>query len=124
MTGEDVEDQLRAVDDSRMNLALNIALLGRREIVIEENQVGGNRGRRAFDFFQLPFANQRGGIGLVAVLQEFTRDLGASTERERTQLRQRFLGREIRGANILGTRSETSRSIACSLSSRRERSFC
>ncbi len=42
MAREDIQNQLRPIDDAGVNNALDIALLRRRKIVIEENQIGGN----------------------------------------------------------------------------------
>ena len=39
---KNVENELRAIDDAGVDDALDIALLRRGEIVIEENHVGGN----------------------------------------------------------------------------------
>ena len=38
--GEDVEDQLRAVDDARRERVLERALLGRVELVVDDEHVG------------------------------------------------------------------------------------
>ena len=57
MARKDVEDELRAVDHALVQDALDVALLRRREIVIEEDQVGLRRGRCAFDFFKLAATN-------------------------------------------------------------------
>jgi hypothetical protein len=60
---KNIENQLRAIDDARVDHAFNVALLRRREIVIEQNHIRGNRGCRARNFFQLALADQRGRIG-------------------------------------------------------------
>src|SRR5271165_291391 len=39
MAGEDVEDELRAVDDADFQSALKIALLRRRKLVVEDRQL-------------------------------------------------------------------------------------
>ena len=93
---KDIENQLRAIDDARVDHALDVALLRRREIVIEQNHIRGNRGRRARNFLQLALADQRGGIGPVLALGEFAGDLGARARRQRPQFVERFLGAEIR----------------------------
>ena len=64
--------------------------------MIEENHVGGNRSRCARNLLQLAFADQRGGIGPVAMLHEFAGDLGAGAGRQRAQFVERLLGAEIR----------------------------
>ena len=45
--GEDVEDQLRAVDHARLERVLEIPLLRRIELVVDEEALGAGRGERA-----------------------------------------------------------------------------
>ena len=75
--------------------ALDVALLRGREVVIEEDNVGGGRSRGAGNLFQLAFADQGSGIGAVAMLHEFARDLGPGAGSERAQLVERLLGAEV-----------------------------
>src|ERR1700688_109146 len=53
VTRKDVENELRAVDHSRIEYALDIALLRRRQIVIEKNYICRHRSGRAGNFLQL-----------------------------------------------------------------------
>src|SRR6202022_683408 len=62
---EYIENQLRAIDDARVDYALNIALLRRREVMIEQNHIRGDRRRRARNFLQLALAEQGAGAGGV-----------------------------------------------------------
>ena len=80
--GKDIEDELSAVDHSRVNQFLDIALLRRREVVIEKQQIGRNRGHRAGDFFQLSLSHERGRIWTIPMLQEFAGNFGARADRQ------------------------------------------
>ena len=82
-------------------IALDVALLRWREIVIEENQVGIGGSGRAGDLLQLAAADQRGRIGPVAPLQNFADDFGACAGRQRAQLVQRFFRAEFRNRGAL-----------------------
>ena len=95
MPREDIQNQLRAIDDTRVDDALNVALLRRREVVIEQNHIRGNRGGCARNLFQLALADQRRRIRPVLALSEFAGDLGACARRQRPQFVERFLGGEI-----------------------------
>src|SRR5260370_446575 len=97
-----LEYLLRAIDDARVDHALNIALLRRREVVIEQNHIRGNRGRSARNFLQLAFADQRGRIQPIAALCKFAGDLRARARGQRPQLVERFRGAEIRGIRRQG----------------------
>jgi len=92
---EYVENELGAIEDASVHDALDIALLRRREIVIEENQVGGNRCGRARNFFQLALADERCGIGAVTMLHEFAGNFGSGAGSKRAQFIQGLLGTEI-----------------------------
>ena len=61
--GEDIEDQLRAVDDLGGKLLFEVALLGGREVVVENDQAGVQRlaQRRHLDDFAL--TDESGGFG-------------------------------------------------------------
>jgi hypothetical protein len=74
MAGKDVEDQLRAIDDAGVQLALDVALLRWRKIVIEENDVGSRAGHRPGDLLKLAAADQCCRIELVAPLDHLTYD--------------------------------------------------
>jgi hypothetical protein len=40
VAGKDIQDELRAVDDPRVYFLLDVALLRRRKLVIDEYQLG------------------------------------------------------------------------------------
>ena len=51
---KDIENQLCPIDDSSLNDLFDVALLRRTEIVIEEKDVGIDRGGRTRDLLQFP----------------------------------------------------------------------
>lgn len=63
--------------------------------MIEEDDVGGDGGGCAGDFFELAFADERGGIGTVAMLHELAGNLGSGAGGERAQFVKRFFGAEV-----------------------------
>ena len=70
---KNIEDELGAVNHPGVDQFFNIALLRSGEIVIEQQQIGRDRGRGARDFLQFSTSDQSGRIGTVAVLQKFAR---------------------------------------------------
>ena len=64
--GEDVEDQAHAIDDPAAELALEIALLGRRQLVIEDGEARAGGGQRTRHFLHLALAGEQCGIGARA----------------------------------------------------------
>ena len=100
MLGENIENQLCAIDDAGADGTLNIALLGGREIVVKEDDVGGNGCGCAGDFLQFSLADQRGRIGAVTMLHELARDFGARAEGEGAKFVERFLGTEVGGIRL------------------------
>ena len=55
--GEDVEDQLRAIDDARVERVLERALLRRVELVVDEEHLGARLLVRALQLLELPLAH-------------------------------------------------------------------
>src|ERR1035438_5603177 len=74
LTGEDVEDELGAIDHPQIEFTLQVALLRWRQLVIEDDQIGRTRCDRAFQLLHLPAADERSGIWFLAPLKEFTDD--------------------------------------------------
>ena len=68
--GEDVEDQLRAVDHARLQSVLELALLGRRELVVHDQRLGARLRERLLQLRQLPFADVGAGIRPPPLLNE------------------------------------------------------
>ena len=97
---KDVENQLRAIDDARVNHSFDVALLRWREIVIEQNHIGGDRGRRARNLFQLAFADQRRRIGTILALRKLARNLCPRARGQGPHLVERIFGSEIGGGEI------------------------
>ena len=81
---------------------LDIALLRRTEIVIEQKNVSVRRGCGARNFFELARANQRRRIGPVAPLQDLADHFCARALGQRAQLRERFVGIELGNAGLAG----------------------
>src|SRR4029077_1216635 len=65
---ENVEDELSAVDHSGVDPRLDVALLRSGEIVIEQQQISGDRGGGSGNLIQLSTSDQRGRVGTVAAL--------------------------------------------------------
>ena len=75
--GEDVEDQLAAVEDLDLGRFFQVADLRRRQVVVEEDDVGvGGRGL-LLEFLDLALADVAGGVDLHAPLAEAADDEGA-----------------------------------------------
>ena len=67
---EDVEDQLGPVDDSRLELVLQQALLRRRELVVDEQHLRASVSVRLLQLLELPLAHVRAWIGMRPMLDE------------------------------------------------------
>ena len=68
--GEDVEDQLGAVDDSRLQSVLERTLLGRSELVVREEHLGGMGAELLLQLGELALADERPRIRVGAMLHE------------------------------------------------------
>ena len=71
--GEDVEDQLRAVDDARLERVLERPLLGRVELVVDDQHLGVRALVRLLQLLELALADVGAPVGLRAVLDELRR---------------------------------------------------
>ena len=92
---EDVEDELRAVDDLPADLLFDVPQLRRRELVVEDDDDRRRSPRttpRAC--WILPGAEKRGRIGLRPLLQHAQHDLGAGRLGQARELVERSLGLE------------------------------
>src|SRR5271166_4298823 len=54
---KNVEDELRAVDNPYVEVALQVTLLRGRELVVEDDHIGRTRRHRAFQLLQLSASN-------------------------------------------------------------------
>ena len=82
---KNVEDQLGPVDDPATNLSLNVPLLRRREVLIENHDLGLELLRNRFQLAQLPGTNQICGIVLLTLLDESPDDGSARGCSQRCQ---------------------------------------
>ena len=96
--GEDVEDQRFSVDDVALEELLQVALLRRGELVVEDHEVDvqgpGQRGQLA----RLPGADERGRVDLTAAHQFPIDGLGAGGVGEQLELVEAALGLDRRSS--------------------------
>ena len=85
---EDVEDQLRAVDDARLELVLEQPLLGRRELVVDDEHLGAGVAVRLLQLVELPLADVAARVGRRPMLDETGDRLDACRARELVELRE------------------------------------
>jgi hypothetical protein len=83
---EDVENKLRAIEDLEIEGALQVAKLGGREVVVEDDEVGAERARLATNFLHLAPADQGCGIGSRRALQCHTHNFGTRADGEFAKL--------------------------------------
>jgi hypothetical protein len=62
--GEDVENQLRAVDDPRLQCVLEQALLCRRDLAVDDQRLGPGVPKRVLQLLELALADVRAAVGL------------------------------------------------------------
>src|SRR5262249_29776455 len=99
--GEDVEDQGDAVDDVAPELLLEVALLRRRQLVVEHDDVDVGRVGEGAQLVGLPGPDGRGGVGCGAPLQHGLHGIGAGGVGEPAELGQarlRLVQRPAAGA--------------------------
>jgi len=77
VAGEDVEDQLGSVEDAAGKRGLEIAQLGGREVVVEENQIGLDGRGQGSDLLDLAGTDESGRIGTGTALEQLGGDLGS-----------------------------------------------
>ena len=97
--GEDVEDQPASVDDLHPQEVLERALLGRRQLVVRDEEVEPGLALGGRELLRLALADVPVRIDVAAVLPFRAHDLGPGGGREVRELRQGFLGRPA----VLGT---------------------
>ena len=86
VAGEDIEDELRPVNDVAGQTSLDVAELRRAEVVIEEDERGVGAGNGADDLFEFALADEAGGIRPLAALDEGGGDGGAGGAGELLEL--------------------------------------
>ena len=92
---EDVEDQLRAVDDPCVQRPFQVALLGGRQFVVEDNEIRATRRDRAFQFLQLAAADERSRVGLLTPLEKLGNNAAAGADGQFAQFGHGFFRREV-----------------------------
>ncbi len=90
--GEDVENELGAIEDGLMRLAFEISKLGGRQLVVEDDQIGAGLVAGGAQQLDLPRTEKRGRVGLGTLLQKAEHDLGARRIGETFELREALLG--------------------------------
>src|SRR4051812_15148305 len=90
--GEDVEDERRAVDDFDVERALEVALLGRGEIVVNHDHVVADVVAPRLDLLELPLADVGAGQGMGELLRYRADDLDVDGFGQPRQLFQRIGG--------------------------------
>jgi succinyl-diaminopimelate desuccinylase len=86
MLSEDVEDELRAVDDTRPELVLEHALLRGCELVVDEQNLRGRGSVVALQLRQLALPHERSRVRAHAVLHDLADRRRAGRARELAQL--------------------------------------
>ena len=92
--GEDVQDQRRSVNDLRTQRFFEIALLRRRQLVVEDDHVRLCITACGGDFIDLAFADVRRGVRLIHLLDGRAHDLRPGCPGQLAQFRRGFCGRE------------------------------
>ncbi len=94
--GEDVEDQLRAVDDARLQGVLEPPLLRRRQLAVDDEHLGTGGREGGLQLLELPLADVRAWIRFRPVLHELADGFDARRPRQLVELGElrSFLGRE------------------------------
>ena len=93
---EDVEDELRAIDDLAIERAFEIAQLRRRQLVVEDDDVdAASRRTRRRAIATLPLPRNVAGSGFGALLLHAQHDVGAGGRGEAGQLVERMFGIEV-----------------------------
>jgi hypothetical protein len=90
--GEDVEDEGGAVDGRPPQDLLQVAALGRRQLVVEDHGVGVDDVGDVAQLLGLALADEGGRIGLVPALEDALGLIGAGGVGQGGQLLQRRLG--------------------------------
>ena len=91
---EDVEDELRAIDDLAIDFGFDLPQLRRRELVVEDDEIGVGFGARRGERLDLSASEKGRGIRLRPLLQDAEDDLGACRLREAGEFLERAFGIE------------------------------
>ena len=94
VAGKNVEDELGAVEDAAGESRFKVAQLRGRKIAIEDNEIGAGGSNDGGDLFDFSGADESGGIGARAALNELGDGLAACAQEQLTKLGERFFGVE------------------------------
>ena len=86
--GEDLEDDLRAVEDPHAQRLAEVEGLDGVEVVVDDHRVGFAVGGDGAKLLDLPGADHRAAVGFDPVLHQLARDLEAGGLGEPTELQQ------------------------------------
>jgi hypothetical protein len=100
---EEIEDELGAVEDFGAEPVFEVSLLSGSQVAVEQDGVGCGGFDRSFDFGDFAGADESGGFGSVADLEDAVYDLGAGAGSKLRQFLQGLLG----GPGGLRTRAAT-----------------
>ena len=89
---EDIEDQLRAIEDGDVRRLLEVAQLGRAELVVDDDEIGVELGARRLQRPDLAAAQVERGVGRRPLLHHAQHDVGASGAGETVELLEAVLG--------------------------------
>ena len=84
--GEDVENQLGAIDDARLERVLERALLRWAQLVVDEQRLGVGLGKGLLQLRELPLAHERPWIGVHSMLDDLPDGVDAGSPRQLGEL--------------------------------------
>jgi hypothetical protein len=84
--GEDVENELRAIDDVDIEELLDVPRLGRRQIVVEDDEVRFPVVYLPGELLDLPLADEGGAVDSRSVLERAAHDRGSGGAGEELEL--------------------------------------
>ncbi len=97
--GEDVQDQLRAVEDLDFHGLLEIAGLAGTQVVVEDHHVGRVRVHQTCQLLDLATSQKRRGIRRLTTLRHAARHARAGRGRQAFEFRQGILFKSLVGKN-------------------------
>jgi hypothetical protein len=98
--GEDVEDQLGAVHDARVDRLLDVLSLRGRQLVVEDDERRVPRRHELAQLLDLALAEVRTGVGAVELLRQAIDHLGAGRVGEPLQLVEMLVHVVLRGRTL------------------------
>ncbi len=104
---EDVEDQRRPVDDLHLQLALEVSLLGGRQLAIDHHQRVLQRLLKLLDFLDLALADVGGGVRRAQLLRRRSDHLDVNGLGQPGKLFQRILGGPRRAVCLDGNQQRS-----------------